>query len=135
MDAYAPAADTMYIATITEINEPRVYIMQGQDSAWKLQERKYYPNNPSAAPQNLGKSASMGATIDSAKDWTFNPFGDIKLGLVEGDLVFWIGGVATVAPARTGLLYNKSEETTFGWLRSRAYQLSNSKFEVLTNLK
>lgn len=86
LDVYSTDEQTVYVATVTEVNEPCVYILRLIGGRWKLRgpnDRKYFPNKVSAL-------SPPGAAVG----YTFNPYGDIKLSVLYGNLVLWMPAVA-----------------------------------------
>jgi hypothetical protein len=106
--AYAKSTDEIYVAAITEQSEPCIYVLQEKDSTWKLTEPRIISNPRPAVP----KVASAAAPYAAAPDWSFNAFGDIQLGLLDGTMTLWIAGVA---PAKTGLLLKKVDMPDQVW--------------------
>ena len=106
--AYAKFTDEIYVAAITEQSEPCIYVLQGKDSTWKLKEARVISNPPPTVP----KVTSEGATYAPAPDWSFNAFGDIQLGRLDGTMTLWIAGVA---PGKTGLLLKKIDMPDQVW--------------------
>jgi hypothetical protein len=125
MDAFVVSPGIVYVATLTAVNIPCVYVMvksdqadsdQGDGASWTIRDPWYYPNLP--YEQTLADAAArfepapglptdynpkiLGTEKDSVKrnakpGYAFNPFGDVRLSKVGADVVMWIAGVGMTA--------------------------------------
>jgi hypothetical protein len=107
MDAYAASPTLIYVATITEVNIPCLYKIELDGKTWVLRKRDYFPNDP-----DRKVVVDTKANFEAAPKYEFNPFGDIKLSMVDGRLVFWIPGVVDgsgglISGDRVAVLFRK----------------------------
>lgn len=89
LDALAWDEKTVYVASITEVNQPCVYMLHLDAGKWVLRgasDRLYLENELPTNPALIPEAA--------AKGFVFNPFGDVKLSVLDGALVFWMPRVA-----------------------------------------
>lgn len=88
MSALAISPSIVWVAAITEINEPCIYVMVLQGSDPEMQDRLYFPNPKLKADSDDDARAPTA----HARMYTFNCFGDIVLAVVDGEVVLWMAG-------------------------------------------
>ncbi|KAF4333326.1 hypothetical protein FBEOM_12865 [Fusarium beomiforme] len=114
MDVFAESPSTVYLATITEINVPCLYVLNLVNGQWKLKDptqRRYYENiSWNKVPGDTTQQRYYSPRA-AAVGFSFNPFGDIKLGVVDSGLAMWIPGVTNgvdgKGPTETAMLMRK----------------------------
>ncbi|KAH7080592.1 hypothetical protein BKA63DRAFT_551151 [Paraphoma chrysanthemicola] len=81
---------SVYIAGVNEVNAPFVFELKSSGAVWTLQDsteaKKYLPTNDLPLGGKVAPSKA-------AKGWSCNPFGDVKLSLVDGTVAIWIPAV------------------------------------------
>ncbi|KAH7096047.1 hypothetical protein FB567DRAFT_544288 [Paraphoma chrysanthemicola] len=99
---------SVYIAGVNEVNVPFVFELKSSGAKWTLQDsteaKKYLPTNDLPLGGKVAPSKS-------AKGWNCNPFGDVKLSLLDGTVAIWIPAVRSKEGkenlTETGMLMRK----------------------------